>query len=147
MPIQVSQELASVLQLTNMENTDKYLGHMLLLPKSWISSYNGLLDKVRARLKGWKSKHLSHAGRTSPITSTLGSIPIYFMSAYNIPRDISHKLGVHYRAYWWGDEATEKKMHFCLGTTSLDQREKEDLDLETQLRLMSLWSVNYFGDS
>lgn len=34
------------------------------------------------------------------------------MSAYNIPRDISHKMGVHYRAFWWGHEATEKKMHF-----------------------------------
>ncbi|OVA05799.1 hypothetical protein BVC80_1385g16 [Macleaya cordata] len=93
--------LAEILGVQIMDKGDKYLGHFILLPKSRVSTYDGLIEKCMNRLKGWKCSTLNHAGRLALIKSTRGSIPIFFMAVYKIPKCITDRITQIQRNFWW----------------------------------------------
>ena len=66
---------------------------------------------MSSKLQRWKAKLLSQAGRTTLIKSTLQSLPIYTFNCFKVPEAICNKMDAITRAYWWGHELGEKKMH------------------------------------
>ncbi|OVA03860.1 Reverse transcriptase zinc-binding domain [Macleaya cordata] len=104
--------ILAILGVKVMSVNDKYLGHTLLKPKSRVASYDDLLEKCRTRLQSWMSSYLSHAGRATMIQSTLGSLAIYFMSCYKLPKAITYKLLCFQRDFWWNHNENENKITF-----------------------------------
>lgn len=43
------------------------------------------MDKVRAKLEGWKAKLLSFAGKLTLIKAVLTSVPIYTLASSYVP--------------------------------------------------------------
>ncbi|GKB24540.1 RNA-directed DNA polymerase, eukaryota, reverse transcriptase zinc-binding domain protein [Tanacetum coccineum] len=63
-----------------------YLGLKVGGSMSRISEWNDVVDKVKARLSKWKLKTLSIGGRLTLLKAVLGSIPIFHMSTYRVPK-------------------------------------------------------------
>lgn len=64
----------------------KYLGMPILQKRMNKETFGEILERVSARLAGWKSKSLlSLAGRITLTKSVLASIPVHSMSAILLP--------------------------------------------------------------
>ena len=61
--------------------------------------------------KGGKAKLLSQAGRTTLISSVLQAMPLYTFSCLRIPKTICNKLDAITRAFCWGHELGDRKLH------------------------------------
>ena len=60
-----------------------------------------LQDKMEARLRGWRSKSLSWAGRCTLIKSIAQALPTYSMSTFELPNKVCDKLDAQTRRFWW----------------------------------------------
>ncbi len=63
------RELKSVMQMKKLKEDTVYLGAPLFLTNNRSRDFKFLRDKLEARLKGWRSKNLSWAGRITMIKS------------------------------------------------------------------------------
>lgn len=62
------------------ESYSKYLGLPTLIGRSKSQVFQVVFDRVISRLKGWKEKSLTKAGREVLIKSVIQSIPTYIIS-------------------------------------------------------------------
>ncbi|GKC19658.1 hypothetical protein Tco_1021808 [Tanacetum coccineum] len=67
------------------------------------------LSKFGSRLSKWKMKTLSIGGRMMLIKSVLGSLPIYHMSIYKVPKKVLHQLGSIRCHFFNGTDPLSKK--------------------------------------
>jgi len=54
--------------------------------------WNPLVERIKSRLSGWKSKNLSLGGQLILLKSVLSSIPVYFISFFKAPSGIISTL-------------------------------------------------------
>ena len=73
--------------------------------------FQDLVDKVQNKLKGWKARFLSQAGRATLISSVLQSLPLYTFSCFKVPDSMCKKLDTIVRSFWWGHEPSTRKLH------------------------------------
>lgn len=71
-------------------------------------TYRELIDKINARLSGWKSKVLSLAGRASLINSVTSSIPTYTMLTSKVPTSCRKEMDMLNRRFLWGSSDSKK---------------------------------------
>lgn len=107
----MKDSLAQILVVNLVQSPNKYLGLDFMLRGKRIADFQFLVEKMSSKLQRWKSKLLSQAGRTTLIKSTLQSLPIYTFNCFKVPEAICNKMDAIIRAYWWGHELGEKKMH------------------------------------
>ena len=95
------QHLAVILNCDVMVSPFFYLG----LPASGNhrhgAFWNGVMEKVQARLSKWKGRCLSLAGRIC-FKSVLSSITLFFMSLFKLPSGVADKLVRIQRNFLWG---------------------------------------------
>jgi hypothetical protein len=63
--------------------------------------WNSVIEKMEARLAGWKRLYLSMGGRLTLINSTLSSLPTYFLSLFPIPMGVANRLEKLQRDFLW----------------------------------------------
>lgn len=101
------------METLNVEETTN-LGTYLGLPISHKlpsrSQVQFIVEKVRARLANWKTKFLSKASRMCLISSTLSTIPTYYMQATSLPASTLNDLDSICNNFLWGEEGG-KKIH------------------------------------
>ena len=78
-----------------------YLGAPLFLTKAPAKDFKFLQERLEAKLKGWRSKTLSWAGRSSLIKTVAQALPTYTMSSFDIPTKVCDKLDALTRKFWW----------------------------------------------
>ena len=61
----------------------RYLGLPLRIGRTRRADEQILIDKIRARLSGWKGRLLTKAGRMTLVSSVLSSIPTYHLWCQN----------------------------------------------------------------
>jgi hypothetical protein len=76
-----------------------YLGVPALGKAPRVQDFQYMVDKVKARLTGWKTKHLSLAGRITLAKSVIQAIPIYPMMTMPIPRTCLNEIEKIQRAF------------------------------------------------
>ena len=67
-------------------------------------------ERVWKKLKGWKEKTLSQAGREVLIKAVVQAIPTYVMSCYKLPKTLCEDIQALIRNFWWGQRGSEKKL-------------------------------------
>lgn len=63
------------------------------------------------RLQTWKAKILNTAGIDILVKYTLASTPLYTMSVFLFHVSLSRELDQIIRAFWWGHQKGDKKIH------------------------------------
>ena len=69
-----------------------------------ISFWNPLLNRIRTRLSGWKSKHLSFRGRLVLLKFVLSSLPVYTLSFFKDPLGIVSSIESILNCFFLGGE-------------------------------------------
>ena len=80
-------EICNQTGLKLVDPNSKYHGFPLHIKSGNQSPFNTIIDKINSRITGWKAKVLSQAARSTLIRSVLTSIPPYWMSSFQLPKN------------------------------------------------------------
>lgn len=89
-----------------------------------------MVDKLSAKLQGWKAKLLSQEGRTTLISSVLQAILLYTFACFRVPETICNRMDAVTRAFWWGHDQGVMKLHLIHWKMCASQKEKGVLSLK-----------------
>jgi hypothetical protein len=81
---------------------EKYLGLPVLVGRSKMRTFEGILSRVRKKVDGWKEKFLSQAGREILIKAVVQAIPMYCMNLFQLPKKLCSNLNSILCRFWWG---------------------------------------------
>ncbi len=117
------QSFAAILNCDTMVSSFIYLGMPVGGSHKRGAFWNGVLEKVQARLNRWKGRSLSMAGRICLIRSVLSSIPLFFMSLFKLPAGVARKLIRLQRDFLWGWGADGRKIAWVSWNLACKPRE------------------------
>jgi len=86
----------------------KYLGLPLHIRKLCKVEVQPLIDKIGARLPGWKGRLLSAAGRETLVKTVLSAQPIYHMTVFPEQKWLINRIDRLRRSFLWRGETPEK---------------------------------------
>lgn len=89
-------------QVTNFPMT--YLGLPITLARLRTVHLQFILDRIRARLAGWKGKLMTIAGRRVLIRSVLSSLPTFALTALRVPNKFFKEIDKSRRRFLWAQE-------------------------------------------
>jgi hypothetical protein len=109
---EVKRSIHNILPMQQVEQFSKYLGMPTNIGRSKKQTFQFLLDKVWKKLKGWKEKHLSFAGRATLIKAVAQAIPTYIMSSFLLPKSFCEHMESQICKFWWGNNVDKRKIHW-----------------------------------
>jgi mannosylglycoprotein endo-beta-mannosidase len=89
----------------------KYLGLPLHIGKTKRVDEQALVDKIGARLPGWKGRLLTRAGRLALVNSVLTSIPVYYMTSFPLSKWAIKKIDRIRRNFLWKGKDDPRRGH------------------------------------
>lgn len=101
----------------------RYLGHHLIHKGRGDGEHGGILDKVRGKLEGWKSRCLSWAGRLTLAMAVINNIGVFYMQAQRLSTKTHKEIDRAVRQCIWGSSALKKKIHLLNWETLCRQKE------------------------
>jgi hypothetical protein len=108
----VKADFHAIMPIHITNNIAKYLGMPTTMGRSKIQDFKFLMDKIWSKLKGWKEKNLSFAGRKVLISAVIQAIPTYMMSCFLIPKNICDQIEKAICKFWWGGKVSNNKIHW-----------------------------------
>ncbi|GLT95486.1 hypothetical protein SLE2022_131660 [Rubroshorea leprosula] len=108
---EVRDSLSTILGFSQTTDIGTYLGVPISAKKPTKSKCQFIIDKVRAKLAGWKSRYLSLAGRVTLTSSVLATIPNFYMQTMMLPASVHKELDQISRNFIWGSEPDSRKLH------------------------------------
>nr|GEU92420.1 RNA-directed DNA polymerase, eukaryota, reverse transcriptase zinc-binding domain protein [Tanacetum cinerariifolium] len=119
----------------------KLLGISVEDDKSW----NETIERMACRLSKWKLKTLSIGGRLTLLKSVLGSMPIYHMSLFKVPKKVLHRMESMRSYFFNGAELSSKKSVWVKWKHYLASKDKRGLGVSSLFALnralMFKWKV------
>ena len=91
---------------------EKYLGLPSFIGRNRSESFTQIKERVWQKLKGWKEKLLSQAGREILIKAVAQAILTYSMSCFRLPAKLCNDLEAMIRRFWWSNKADQRKVHW-----------------------------------
>nr|GEU37394.1 reverse transcriptase domain, reverse transcriptase zinc-binding domain protein [Tanacetum cinerariifolium] len=79
-----------------------YLGIPVASKMPRIKEWNPIIEKFKKRLSKWKANMLSIGGRSTLITSVLGSLGVYYISLFPMPKQVNKRLESLRANFFWG---------------------------------------------
>jgi hypothetical protein len=99
------------MEIKVVECHSKYLGLPAFVDRFKQQVFNFIQDRVWKKLKGWKEKFLSTAGREVLIKSVVQAIHTYVMSCFLLPMGLYEHIEGMISKFWWGSNQGERKVH------------------------------------
>ncbi|XP_057248296.1 putative ribonuclease H protein At1g65750 [Beta vulgaris subsp. vulgaris] len=106
------EELITLLHMRQVDRHQKYLGIPALCGRSKKVLFRELLDRMWKKLRGWKEKLLSRAGKEVLIKAVIQALPTYLMGVYKLPVAVIQEIHSAMARFWWGGKGDERKMHW-----------------------------------
>lgn len=101
-----------ILPMQRVEHFSKYLGLPTYIGRAKTQVFQHVQDKIWKKLKGWKEKNLSFAGRATLIKAVAQAIPTYVMSNFLLPKGLCDQMESQICNFWWGSNVDRKKIHW-----------------------------------
>lgn len=95
---------------------DKYLGFPIFHERPKNSDFHYLVDSMRQKLTGWKTKNLNMAGQTVLAKTMLSGIPSHVMGYIRLPEGVIKTLDKTTRDFIWGttqDKDASDRLGYC----------------------------------
>lgn len=112
-----SEHLAAKAGIPLSKDLGRYLGVPSLHNRVNESTFAGILDRIKARLEGWKARYLSLAGRQVLAQSVLNSIPYYTMQTARLPLGLCDNIDKRIRQFIWGGTTKERSCNLVNWST------------------------------
>ncbi|GLU11861.1 hypothetical protein SLE2022_285810 [Rubroshorea leprosula] len=125
------ESLSAILGFPCTEDLGTYLGIPISAKKISKGKCQFIIDRVRAKLAGWKSRFLSLAGRVTLTSSVLAAIPNYYMQTMLLPASVHTELDQISRNFIWGSEDNQKKIHLVGWQTVTQPKDLGGLGLKS----------------
>lgn len=94
-------ELAEALEVKQDDGKGLYLGLPCTIGRSKKEIFSHVRDKIWNKMKGWKEKSLSQAGKEIMIKAMLEAIPTYIMSCFKLTKAFCKEIQAIVRTFWW----------------------------------------------
>ena len=78
-----------------------YLGLPLHYAKLKATNFQPLIDKIGARLAGWRGKHFTRAGRVVLARAVLSSMVTYYLTIFALPKWVLKRIDKIRRHFIW----------------------------------------------
>lgn len=82
----------------------KYLGLLVILGRTRLVHLQFILDRIKARLAGWKGRMLSIAGRRVLVRSVLTAIPTFALFVIRAPKKLFKDVDIVRRRFLWAKD-------------------------------------------
>ncbi|KAL4370603.1 hypothetical protein AHAS_Ahas06G0082300 [Arachis hypogaea] len=105
------EEIQNLSKFKEQKELGKYLGASISDKREGKERYKDIVRRVQSKLKGWKTKCLSLAGRLTLAQSTISPILNYQMQHERVPKGVYRKVERLQRNFIWGDEPNKKRLH------------------------------------
>jgi len=112
------------MQIKVVECHSKYMGLPAFVGRSKKQVFNFVQDRVWKKLKGWKEKFLSTAGREVLIKSLIQAIATYVMSCFLLPMGLCKHIESMISKFWRGSKQGERKIHWIKWETLCKEKKK-----------------------
>jgi hypothetical protein len=89
--------------------TTQFRGAVAQLPSTWGEQV--LIDKIGARLPGWKGRLLTRAGRLALVNSVLASVPVYHMTSFPLSKWAITRIDRIRRKFLWTRRDDPRRGH------------------------------------
>lgn len=96
-----------------METHTKYLGLPTIIGRSKKSIFAGIVDRVGKKMKDWKEKSLSQAGKEVLIKAVIQAIPSYSMNCFLFPITTCQEIERATSRFFWGSTVEDRKCHWA----------------------------------
>lgn len=126
-PRRLRSRLAAIMNISHMDGMDKYLGLPSHIQKSKVQTFNEIRDKVASKLKGWKEKFLSQAGKEVLIKAVATAVPIYSMACFKLRNNLCKAINSMIAKFWWGQKDEERKIHWVTWSSLCKSKEYGDM--------------------
>ncbi|XP_060962204.1 uncharacterized mitochondrial protein AtMg00310-like [Cannabis sativa] len=93
--------ISNLLGMTIAGENSLYLGLPSTMSRNKLAVLGFLKERVQKRIQGWESKFLRRAGKEVLIKTVAQSLPIYAMSVFLLPLDITHDMERLMSKFWW----------------------------------------------
>uniref|UniRef100_A0A2N9GPD6 Uncharacterized protein n=1 Tax=Fagus sylvatica TaxID=28930 RepID=A0A2N9GPD6_FAGSY len=111
-PQAMQEDLKEILGVPSIQQYEKYLGLPSLIGKEKITCFSQIKERVWSKVKGWKEKLLSQAGREILIKAVVQAIPTYTMNCFKLPVTLCKEIEGIIRRFWWGHNGENRKIHW-----------------------------------
>ncbi|MCH84159.1 ribonuclease H protein, partial [Trifolium medium] len=108
----IKMAIHQILPMPMVDHFSKYLGQPTVIGRSKKQAFSFIQDKIWKKLKGWKEKNLSFAGRGTLIKAVAQAIPTYLMSSFLLPKGLCNLLEQMSSKFWWGSNVDQRKIHW-----------------------------------
>ena len=89
---------------------EKYLGLPSLVGRHRVASFSHIKERVWSKIKGWKGRILSQAGREIMIKAVAQAVPTYAMSCFRLPIQLCQEIEAMIRKFWWSQGQDQNKI-------------------------------------
>jgi len=79
-----------------------------LVGRSKRRTFEGILNRVRKKIDGWKERFLSQAGKEVLLKSVIQAIPTYSMSVFKLPKTLCTNLEKVMNRFMWANTSSSK---------------------------------------
>jgi len=108
-----------------------------------LSFWEPLISRLKSRLSGWKSRHLSMGGRLVLLKSVLSSLPVYALSFFKAPSGIISAIESIFNYFLGGGSDNRRKISWVDWKTVCRRKEVGGLGVrrirEFNLALLGRW--------
>jgi hypothetical protein len=111
-PFASQSAIKDLLNVPIIRQYERYLGLPSLIGRNRAESFTQIKERVWKKLKGWKEKLLSQAGREVLIKAVAQAIPAYSMSCFRLPIQLCRELEVMIRRFWWSNNPEQNKINW-----------------------------------
>ncbi|CAM8885100.1 unnamed protein product [Rhodiola kirilowii] len=108
----IRRDIDAILGVKIVPAFNKYLGLPVQMCRKKVDTFTPILDKLHARVQGWKMSRLSAGGKEVLITSVLNSVPQYWLSTFLLPDQILDKIQSIINNFWWSPNGGKKGVHW-----------------------------------
>ena len=108
----IRNRISDLLGVLAVSQYEKYLGLPSFVGQAKKQGFSYIRERVWSKIKGWKEKLLSNAGREVLIKLVLQAVPTFTIGCFKLPKSLCKDIASLICKFWWGYKGEARKIHW-----------------------------------